>query len=274
MTEKQKKHRSPNYPYIGLQEALERSLQIQQAGGIYPVSFNSVMSVWGYKPGTTSSVIAALKSFSLIEVTGEGDKRQVKVTEGARKILADHADRDSLVKQAALCPPLYRDLWTTFHDGLPPSNKIIRDHLVFDKHFNEKVVDGVIKDFRDTIAFANLSASDIVDGDGGETDGETGTLHDADPAKTNNSGGGTSGGTVKPVIPVLGKDTVFNITIDVLENGQINVTNGGTLTSETFAILGDVFKLKEKYGKEPPKASDETAAEYDFSTGEEPGRMN
>lgn len=53
---------------------------------------------------------------------------------------------------------------------------------------------------------------------------------------------------------------MFNITIDVLENGQINVSNGGTLTAKTFAILGEVFKLKEQHEVQP--ASSEQSWSY------------
>jgi len=267
MTDKPR-HRSPNYPYIGLKDALEKAGKILDAGGIHPVGFAAAMSAWNYKSGSANSAIAALRSFKLIDVTGEGDKRQIKVTDDARKILSDHSEKAELLKKVALGPTLYKELWDKYNGELPPSNKVISEYLVFTRHFNPAVVDAVIKDFRDTIAFANLSTSDIIENDGGEPNEV-----DDPPANENKGGdsGSGKGGTNKP--PALGKGIMFNITIDVLEDGQINVTNGGTLTSETFAILGDVFKLKEKYGKEPPKASDESVG-YDFSTGEEPGRMN
>lgn len=112
-------------------------------------------------------------------------------------------------------------------------------------------MEGVIKDFRDTIAFASLSASDTIDANGGETDGVGG--EDARRNNQENTGGQPKGGgsTEDNKPPVLGKGVMFNITIDVLEDGHINVSNGGTLTAETFAILGEVFKLKEKHEKKP-----------------------
>lgn len=261
-----RKHRSPNYPYIGLQEALTRAQQIQNEGGIHSVPFRAAMEAWGYKAGTTSSVIAALKSFGLVDISGEGEQRHIRVSERCRKILADHSDTPDLLIEAALSPALYRDLWEFFSGTLPPSDKLISEHLTFTLGFNPGVVDSVIKDFRATIAFARMDKLNHyrlnaeganIEIRGGEASLLTGRNITAEVPEENLVSVKDDPPPRKTSKPGIG--VMFNITIDVLEDGQINVTNGGTLTSETFSILSDVFKLKEKHEKEPPQPNGGTA---------------
>ena len=48
----------------------------------------------------------------------------------------------------------------------------------------------------------------------------------------------------------MAQNIIFSISIIVLEDGQINITCSGTLTTTTFEILEGVFELKEKHEKE------------------------
>ncbi|KXK00418.1 MAG: hypothetical protein UZ17_ACD001002174 [Acidobacteria bacterium OLB17] len=260
------KHRSPNYPYVGLEESLEKAAEIQKAGGIHAVGFKTLMEIWDYKTGTTSSVIAALKSFGLVEVSGNGDTRQVKLTETARKILADHSEATTLKKQAAVSAPLYRRLWQKFGPDLPTNDKVMGEYLEFEEHFNPASVAGVIADFRSTITYANLSESDKIT----DTDGEGGEENQSEPpankGSQSNGGFGTSRnpGGVKP--PVLKDGIMYSITIDVLENGQINVVTAGDLNEKTFALVSEIFGLKAKHEN---KTDPQTASNTKYSPNDD-----
>ena len=69
------KHRSPNYPVIGLKKAMELcntihgKIDVRGSGGIQPDE------LLGYKAhsGIGNQVVAALKAFGFIDVTGEGE---------------------------------------------------------------------------------------------------------------------------------------------------------------------------------------------------------
>lgn len=74
--------------------------------------------------------------------------------------------------------------------------------------------------------------------DGGKTD----LADDEDDVEAESP---QSSGDVK--LPVLKTGVLFNATINLLEDGRIDVTHGGTLTSETFAILSDVFEIKKRH---------------------------
>lgn len=245
--EKKKKLRSPNYPYFGLEEAVTKSQLLLEHGGLHEIPFNSAMAAWNYKAGTTHSAIAALKAFGLINVNGEGDKRKVQLTEVARKILKDdHPEKPVLLKQSALMPSIYQDLWTKFNGTLPPSDSLIDNYLEFDKKFNPEVVKGLIKDFRATIAYAKLT-------EGGKINPEN--KDELEPSSQNLDGNSSSrkgdptGGS--PTLPKLSEGVMYSITIDVLNDGQIKIETAGGLNSKTMALLTDIFVLKEKHESKP-----------------------
>lgn len=239
-----KKHRSPNYPYLGLREALTKTDLIRKTGGVHPVGFNSAMSAWGLKEGTTNSVIAALKAFGLIDVSGEKTQRQLTVSETARKILVDHSEKDVLLKKAALAPTLYAELWKKFGPDLPPTTKPISEYLIFTRHFNENVVDSVIADFQATIGYARLSGLDKM----ADTDSENDEYDIPDPSVTENEDNSSESGTVRKLTLPPRKDGVmYSISIDILEDGLIEVSSFGPVTMETFGLLKDVFDVKTKH---------------------------
>src|SRR5258708_39233732 len=87
------KFRSPNYPFIGLEDAIAKAEIVKEEGGLHEVPFRAAMDAWKYKSGSTSQTIAALKAFGLVTVTGEGDARKIKLTARARKRLSHHSER-------------------------------------------------------------------------------------------------------------------------------------------------------------------------------------
>lgn len=159
---KKSKHRSPNYPAIGLEKALERANTVKAEAGKNAMPVSVAHDLWGYKKGAGDQQVAALKAFGLVETTGEGDKRQIRLTEAAWRMLGDAPNRPELLKDAALKPDIHRVVWQHFKGDLPKSDAIIKDWLVWEKNFNQSFVDGFIAQFRATIAYAKLSLSDRV----------------------------------------------------------------------------------------------------------------
>lgn len=106
---------------------------------------------------------------------GIGEKRLIRVSERGAKIVANHADRAALLREAALLPPIHNELWERYHtaDGLAP-DATIRQYLVWDREdakFNEESVDGFIEQFKQTAQFAKISSSGTISGtpgDGGD----------------------------------------------------------------------------------------------------------
>lgn len=177
---KKKRTRSPNFPYVDLEKAVERTRELYEKDKAHPVPITVVHDRWNYKrlSGVLQQTVAALKAYGLVEVSGSGDKREIKVSEAGRKIVLDTSDSPQLLKGAALQPPIFRHLWERYGDQGLPSDDVIREYLLFDHDppFNEEAVDAAIERFKETVEYANLSESDIIsdEGEGEEADEEVG----------------------------------------------------------------------------------------------------
>lgn len=168
------KHRSPNYPVIGLRKAVERATELNAQFHRHLVPIGVAHEHWGYKAnsGVGNQVVSALRAFGLIDVQGEGEKRQIRLSDAGFKIVENHKDRADLLKSAAMGPTLYAEIWKAYgQDGLPPDD-VLRHYLKFDRNFNPDAIETVIGQFRDSIAFSNLSASDTI-GEAGQSDDDS-----------------------------------------------------------------------------------------------------
>jgi len=183
--------------------------------------------------------VAALKAYGFIEVSGEKEKRTIRLTDEAVKIVRDHPDRQTLVKKAAISPVVYAELWDKYKvDGIPPDD-ILSHHLEWERGFNPKVVKGFIADFRDTIAFAKLDLQAVSDmladtggtGSGGKADTSLGGR--SPDLKPPNKGGLPPGG------PNMRTDTF------TLEEGPtIALQYPSTLTSTSYQDFEDWMKIE------------------------------
>jgi hypothetical protein len=164
--EKRARHRSPNYPVIGLEKALERAKTIKEKALRHFISVKSAHEAWDYKSGVGDQVVAALKAFGLIEVQGAKDKRQLRLTESAWRILGNAPDKAEQIEKAALNPEIHKEIWDKY-EGPPPSDAVLRDYLLWEREhkFNESTVEGFIAQFRGTIAFAGFDLSDKLSSD-------------------------------------------------------------------------------------------------------------
>jgi hypothetical protein len=169
---KRPKKRSPNYPAIGLEKALERAETIRAQARHHFMPVTTARTLWNYKKGAGDQVVAALKAFGLLEVQGESETRQVRLTEAARRILGNAPDRAELLKVAALKPDLHKEIWEKYEGDLPPADAIIREYLIWERNFNEDFVDSFINQFRSTIAYASIDLSDKIRSDGDDDDGD------------------------------------------------------------------------------------------------------
>ncbi|MFH1374014.1 MAG: hypothetical protein ABII79_09485 [bacterium] len=161
--QKRSKHRSPNYPAIGLERALELARKQHDVDGAQKIPIRIAHERWGYKPGGSPGdlMLAALKAYGLTEVEGSGEKRRVALTELARKIFLDHPDRAKIIQDIALAPNAHREIWDHFGGDLPRDD-VLKDYLIWELKFNDKSVDSFISQFRGTISFAKLDKSDIL----------------------------------------------------------------------------------------------------------------
>jgi hypothetical protein len=166
--------RSPNYPGVSLRAAVERARVFYTADKRSWSHVDTALHHWGFQPksGGGLVVLAALKSFGLLETEGIGNVRRVRLTEfGLRILLLDApehaAERQRLFQEAALKPKIHAELWK-YYKGVLPSDPTLRYELMTSRGFTENAVKEFIPQYKDTIAFANLTAGDKLTGNDGD----------------------------------------------------------------------------------------------------------
>lgn len=174
-----KRERSPSFPYLDLETSIEHLGKIHAAAKMNEVRLVDVAGAWGMaaKSGSVMRYVAALGQYGLIETSGGGDQRRIKVSSVGRRILEDDRPgvRQQLKSDAALNSSIIRGLFYG-EDGMPvwgrerPSDSIAESSLKFDLNFGGEaarrfltVYDATIKHIIDSDA-----ANNGVDIDGDE----------------------------------------------------------------------------------------------------------
>lgn len=151
--------RGPSYPYVGLEEAIALARKVYDHAKRGPAPIDSLITE-GFKYTSTSSsgakVLAALRAFELIEDAPGANGKAVRLTPRSVRILLDDpesAERKDEIKTAALAPKWYEYCWNKWGADMPPAMK---HNLLVEHGFVESTVDGFLKDYRTTMAFAGL----------------------------------------------------------------------------------------------------------------------
>jgi hypothetical protein len=161
------KSRSPNYPAISLQEAIEKASIFFNKQPRHAAGVEVLAGFWGYKPksSTFMVILAALRSFGLLEDVPNGAHRLVKLTPRALDIVADYKPGEpqhgDAIKKAALTPKIHNELWVRYGPDLPSADEL-RRYLVRERGFTDKAVGEFIDEYKQTIAFAKLTKDDKI----------------------------------------------------------------------------------------------------------------
>jgi hypothetical protein len=209
---RKRKGRSPSYPGITLSEALDKVAVLYKEEGRHPAHIEVITSHWGYKPKTGPGLvaIAALKKYGLLEDAGDNGTRRARLTDRALSILlgeADSPDRQRLMREAALAPPIHAELWEQF-GGRLPSDQNLRRVLELDRAFTTTGAGQFIRQFRSTIAFAGL--------------GEPDKMPEAEPPQHRPSGDRMAPQTIRPA-GIESQQAVGSARVAAEEAGQSQV---------------------------------------------------
>ena len=172
--------RFSGFPFIDVESAINKLQILYDREGRNSVNVKIAVEHWGYAWSSSGGkqTVSALRVFGLIEDLGKGDSRQIRLSELGLRILLDtredSTERDNDIKTAALRPKIFQELWMKWKDTDLPSDANIRHFFIFEKGINEKSANNFVKVFRNTVDFANLSASDSIseenEGDEASTD--------------------------------------------------------------------------------------------------------
>jgi hypothetical protein len=134
--------RSPNFPFITLEAALERAKQFYEKEKRGSAPFAIVAEHWRYSPSSSGALqtAGALKSYGLMADEGGGAGRKLKLTDLALRILLDprpeSSDREQYKRQAALAPAVAAEVYQRWPEQLP-SEATLNHHLVLERGFNQ-----------------------------------------------------------------------------------------------------------------------------------------
>lgn len=165
------KQRSPKYPYISLDMAVERARRLYDQVKDSAQPKDVMAKVYG-KPATSSATIqtfATLSQYGLLEPVLSGGVRKLRVTALTRSIINPNAPDDVVSvakKTAALSPNIFKELWKEYGTAEGMNDAAILYYLTdgrVQEHgaaFTDRAAQEVIRVYRATLAYAGLSESD------------------------------------------------------------------------------------------------------------------
>ncbi len=164
-TPKRRTGRSPAYPVFSVEKAINQTNAFFTQEGEYAAPLVSAFKSWGYsiKSSGGRQTLSTLKYYGLIDVTGEGDSRKIKISEIARRILLDQredqTEKKQLIRKVALNPSAHKTLYDEYPNGLA-SDDSVRHFLVFSEKFKQDAANELIAEFKETSEFAGLYKQD------------------------------------------------------------------------------------------------------------------
>jgi hypothetical protein len=157
--------RSPNYPAVGLPDAIESIQKLHKSAGKAVLAPEDAARAMGYNAlhGPARSRISALRKFGLIDDTAGG----IRLSPTALAILfpSSEDERRSTLLEAALRPDLFRELAANFRSA---PDQMLLGRLVREG-FTEAGAKAAIASFRATMSLAGGEDADYNPGEGEET---------------------------------------------------------------------------------------------------------
>lgn len=160
--ENKSRNRSPNYPYLSLPEAINRTCVVLEKDKLSPTSPEVIAGHLGYAKlhGTSRRVLAAMKDYGLLDDAGN---KRLKVSNLGYRLCKNNEspfEREKLLKEAALKPFIFHTVVEHFNGDIP-SPATIEDYLILEKEFSPDGASNFQKVLRETVEFANLNSNDF-----------------------------------------------------------------------------------------------------------------
>jgi len=156
--------RSPSYPSIGLPEAISLARRIYEKIQTQPHDQEELAARLQYHSGSSwlGLRLSALTKFGLAEIIPANSTRgkACALTALAETLVTGNPNSEeyrSALRQAAMRPTIYHDLWTRFGPELPV-NREMAAYLIDERKFNPNAVTALLAEFRATAECANLNA--------------------------------------------------------------------------------------------------------------------
>lgn len=234
------RQRSPNYPSMGLGDAIKRLGALWAKEKQTPVTDEVAVKAMGYKglSGPSRSHLSALKKYGLIEDLGT----EVRISERGLKIVRPVSDdeRQAAINEAALAPDLFREIRKAYPDA---SDDSLRARLLREG-YSEDGAKRAIAAYRDTAAVAKL---DDVEYPGDEDEGNEGERRDRNQERRRSKGSGV---------------IVLNYSVSPDRIVEVSIP-GGPLTKSEITTLTQYLEIAKSVAPEQgiDEQSEERAAD-------------
>ena len=162
--------RSPAFPVIGLQAAIERLVEFEAYYKRSAARPGKIGEAWGIKTKAYADrMAAALRYFGLLEYQGAGKDRTIAVSEEGRKYLRAQQEetKKEVIKAAALRPKQIAVFWEHWLNDRPADAACV-DDMVQNHGFSVAGARDFLKVYDATISYAGLTDSDKIDPNAGE----------------------------------------------------------------------------------------------------------
>ena len=153
----ERRRRSPSVPFIGLPPAEVHARNLYDRVERAWVSVADAAAVWGISPKSSGCLqtVAALLGYGLVEATGRGEARRVRISDLAAGFLADpglspEAEQRAL-NEMALKPKLIADYAARWLNGRPPDALCV-EGLKIAHGFTKNAAERFLRVFDDTIS--------------------------------------------------------------------------------------------------------------------------
>lgn len=161
---KQKRDRSPAFPFISLKGAVARLVAFEATFGRHPTPAKLSGNAWGMKGWTSQAqqTLAALKAYGFIDYVGSGESLEASISEDGRTYLRAQQPivKKEVLQRAALKPKNLAAFYSLWGLDRPP-DAVCLDHLVLKSGFTETAAKAFLGVYDETLSYAGLSNSDM-----------------------------------------------------------------------------------------------------------------
>lgn len=263
--------RSPKYPYITFQDALEKAKNVYKAERRAPTTPAILYTHLGYqkKTGSSGRVASALKQYGLLdEVQG-----QYKISDQAFRLFNlpdDDPERLTIMGQMAMRPKIFQDVLNQYPDGLP-SDATLKSYLILEKDFNENGADIFIRVLKAAQQVAKTDNGLAVEE--GAEDVDVDDDADADELSnqiTNKQFQNTPPKAKKTTVTQPPAEGQSQFSISLTPEGEMKVLFSGEVTQDAFSVLQGILEMQKARPQKPASESSVINSDYQQKDREYP----
>jgi hypothetical protein len=154
------KKRSPSYPRISLNKAIDLARRVHESAYQSAVDNDTVLTLMGFrgKSGPATAALASLKQYGLIE----GRDQALRITPLAIRIFhpSDIQERDGALLDAVFTPQFYDGIRKQFA-GKIPADQVLQSYLIRNHGFKNKGAQEFIKILKENRPYMGIVAADF-----------------------------------------------------------------------------------------------------------------